>query len=94
MRQWAELARTGSYDITGFAGASWMTRPGPPVHALVLKGDDFAPRAAMQHGLDKLTQREVNLQTWENPPHGGNHNRWPSEPEFVIGWLQKSWNTT
>ena len=34
--------------------------------------------------LDKLKHRDVEFEIWDSPPHGGNHNRWPSEPDFVV----------
>jgi hypothetical protein len=34
--------------------------------------------------LDRVVRREVVHERWASPPHGGNHNRWPSEPDFVV----------
>ena len=82
--QWAASARTGEYDFPGFMGEALLGKPGPPVHSIALRGDFFAPEAAIRHMLDKLKQRDVGIETWESAPHGGNHNRWPSEPGFVV----------
>ena len=82
--QWAASARTGEYDFPGFMGEELLGKQGPPVHSIGLRGDFFAPEVAIRHMLDKLGQRDVGIETWESPPHGGNHNRWPSEPGFVV----------
>ena len=54
--QWAASARTGEYDFPGFMGEELLSRPGPPVHSIGLRGDFFAPEAAIRHLLGKLRQ--------------------------------------
>ena len=85
--QWAETARTGTFDIRGFKGEPLLGQPGPPVRSIGLRGDTFAPEASIRHLLDKLGQRDVSHELWESPPHGGDHNRWPTDPGFVVDWI-------
>ena len=82
--QWADTARTGLFDARSFSGEALLDQPGPPIHAIGLRGDFFAPEASIRHMLDKLKHRDVEFEIWDSPPHGGNHNRWPSEPDFVV----------
>jgi len=84
IQQWAQCASTGKYDFTDFPGEDMLTEPGPPVYAICLDGDTLAPEKAMRHVLDKMDARQKHFEIWETPPHGGNHNRWPSEPQYVI----------
>lgn len=86
--EWAQVSRSGSYDVAGFEGGALLRKPGPPVQAICLRGDDWAPRAAMTHVLDQMSGREVSFLEWLDAPHSGNHNRWPSAPDFVVAQLQ------
>ncbi|MFW2340034.1 MAG: alpha/beta fold hydrolase [Acidimicrobiia bacterium] len=82
--QWAKSAQTGRYDFDGFSGEELLSRPGPPVLSIGLRSDFFAPEASIRFLLAKLVARAWRYTTWEAPPHGGDHNRWPTEPKYVI----------
>lgn len=82
--QWTSVGRTGSYRVDGFDGDARLAAAGPPVLAIALPGDTFAPERSVRASLDRLVARDVTFERWSDPPHGGNHNRWPSAPGFVI----------
>jgi len=84
IRQWASIARTGSYDLDGLEGESLLAAAGPPTLALHLAGDTFAPEKAIRSTLERLTSRETQLEHWRDAPYGGDHNRWPSAPNHVV----------
>ena len=83
MVQWAHAAQTGRYALGEFDGDALLARPGPPTLAIRVEGDAWAPERSMRLTLDRMTQREVSFERWSGAPHGGDHNRWPSEPGFV-----------
>lgn len=89
MRQWARVAKTGQYRLGTFEGEARLAAAGPPTLAIALSGDPMAPRAAICATLDKLTARDVTLERWAHPPHGGDHNRWPSRPDFVVERVER-----
>jgi len=81
--QWAHAAQTGRYQHGDFDGDALLAQPGPPTLAIRVEGDAWAPARSMQHTLDRMTGRDVTFERWHDAPHGGNHNRWPSESEHV-----------
>ncbi|MCA9534856.1 MAG: alpha/beta fold hydrolase [Polyangiales bacterium] len=83
IRQWAQLARTGSYMFEGFDGEAVMGAGRAPVLALRIVGDDLAPEAAVEHALTKLRERRVVREVWEGLPSKNVHNRWPRTPEHA-----------
>ncbi len=82
--EWARVGRTGSYDLEGFAGGELLRQPGPPVRAICVRGDVWAPEGAMRHALAQMKARQIDWVEWLDAPHGGDHNRWPSAPDFVV----------
>ena len=81
--QWAHSARTGSYTFPGFDGEALLAESDRPVHSIRLQGDFYAPDAAIRYLLDKVGSRRITEMTWDDPPHDGDHNRWPTDPDFV-----------
>ncbi|MEM6296501.1 MAG: alpha/beta fold hydrolase [Myxococcota bacterium] len=82
--QWAHAAQTGHYRLDSFDGDALLARPGPPVLAIRVEGDAWVPERSMQLALGRMTDRDVRTELWRDAPHGGNHNRWPSEPGHVV----------
>lgn len=82
--EWAHVGRTGSFAVRGFDGDARLAAPGPPIRAIALKGDVFATEDATRRLLDAVTARDVEIERWLDAPHGGDHNRWPSEPGHVV----------
>ena len=82
--EWARVSKTGAYEFEGLSGEALLRAPGPPVLAIHLRGDRLAPEAAMREVLERLEARHVDFETWAEPPHRGDHNRWPSEPAFIV----------
>jgi predicted alpha/beta hydrolase len=83
-QQWAKAGRSGQYRFRGFDGDALLARPGPPVLSIGLDGDDWAPPKAIDAILARITARPVHRERWTDAPHGGNHNRWPSQPAHVV----------
>lgn len=83
MVQWAHAAQTGNYAHGDFDGDALLARPGPPTLGIRVEGDAWAPERSVKLTLDRLTAREVSFERWSTAPHGGDHNRWPSEPGHV-----------
>ncbi len=83
MMQWAHAAQTGRYVLGDFDGDALLARPGPPTLAIRVEGDAWAPERSMKLTLGRLVNREVTFERWDGAPHGGDHNRWPSQPEHV-----------
>ena len=83
MVQWAHAAQTGRYALGDFDGDALLARPGPATLAIRVEGDAWAPERSMRLTLDRMSTREVLFERWSGAPHGGDHNRWPSEPDFV-----------
>lgn len=81
--QWAHAAQTGHYSLGDFDGDALLARPGPPTLGIRVEGDTLAPERSVKLTLDRLTDRDVSFERWSTAPHGGNHNRWPSEPGHV-----------
>lgn len=81
--QWAHAAQTGRYVHGDFDGDALLARPGPPTLGICVDGDDWAPERSMKLTLERLSAREVSFERWSTAPHGGNHNRWPSDPGHV-----------
>ena len=82
--EWTHAGSTGQYQLGRFDGDARLAEEGPPVLAICLQGDELAPEPAMRQTLDKLHRRVVTFETWTSAPHGGDHNRWPSEPSWVV----------
>ncbi|MGH1342382.1 MAG: alpha/beta fold hydrolase [Nannocystales bacterium] len=81
--QWAHAAQTGRYAHGEFDGDALLAKPGPPTLGIRVEGDTWAPERSVRLTLDRLRAREVSFERWSSAPHGGNHNRWPSEPGHV-----------
>lgn len=81
--QWAHAAQTGDYVHGDFDGDALLAKPGPPTLGIRVEGDAWAPERSVKHTLNRLTARDVTFERWSTAPHGGNHNRWPSEPGHV-----------
>lgn len=82
--QWAHAARTGRYRHGSFDGDALLARGGPPTLGICIDGDELAPESSMRLALDRLVNRKVTFERWRGAPHGGDHNRWPSEPRYVV----------
>jgi len=89
IQQWARAARSGRYQWGVFYGEAALRGWAGPTLAIPLAGDDFAPRAAMAHTLDK-TAANVEWRPWTEPAPP-DHNRWPRMPDppadAIRGWL-------
>ncbi len=81
--QWAHAAQTGEYRHGRFDGDALLARPGPPTLAIRVEGDAWAPERSVKHTLERMPNREIIFERWNSAPHGGDHNRWPSEPDHV-----------
>lgn len=89
IRDWARLARAGTFRFAGFDGEALLARWTGPTLAISLAGDDFAPPGSHAHLVGK-TPAPVTWWTWHAPPDV-DHNRWPRQPEApaerVATWL-------
>lgn len=81
--QWSHAAQTGEYALGDFEGDRLLARPGPPVLGIRVEGDAWAPERSVRLTLDRMTRRDISFERWHGAPHGGNHNRWPSEPTHI-----------
>lgn len=81
--QWAHAAQTGKYAHGSFDGDALLAKPGPPTLGIRVEGDALAPERSVKLTLDRLKARDVSFERWNTAPHGGDHNRWPSEPGHV-----------
>lgn len=87
MRQWAHVARRGTYDFETFDCEATLARVRVPVHAVTIEGDPYAPRRAVEHALGKLVLASITRHDWPSALQGdlarGNlHNRWPRFPDW------------
>ncbi|MCR9162484.1 MAG: alpha/beta fold hydrolase [Nannocystaceae bacterium] len=83
MVQWSHAAQTGRYALGDFDGDALLARPGPPALGIRVEGDAWAPERSVRLTLDRMIRRDVSFERWHGAPHGGDHNRWPSEPTHV-----------
>ena len=89
IRQWANASQTGRYESDDFDGEALLQRPGPPALAICIEGDNLAPAASMRLPLGRMTQRSITFEHWADAPYGGDHNRWPTQPDFVAQRVSK-----
>ncbi len=90
--EWSTTSRSGTFHFDSHDYEAEFAKPGPPVLGIALRGDDWVPEASMRGLLAKAREREVTFEWWEDAPHGGNHNRWPSQPDWlverILRWVQ------
>lgn len=98
MRDWSALARSGDFSgMTGLADAEAQLRAAaPPVLALSVEGDDYAPPSATDALLAKLPRAAIERAVFATPtlqslPPARRHVAWLREPapvvEHVVRWL-------
>ena len=89
MTEWSTVGRTGRFASGDWSGEPHFARPGPPILAISVEGDDFAPAEAVDSLVGKVAHREVTRIHWSNPPKGMNHTRWARDHDFVVGEIAR-----
>ena len=85
MKQWSHVGATGRFDFGDGQGEALLAQPGPPTRSIYLVGDRLATEASVRALTSKLIERQVEVEAWADPPHSGDHNRWPRSADHVVG---------
>ncbi|MGD8317024.1 MAG: alpha/beta fold hydrolase [Myxococcales bacterium] len=85
MREWTDMARSGSYALEGAPVdvEAALEEVSTPILALVIDGDEVAPRSACEAITAKLTNARVDWCAIGAPrlsPRACDHQRWAREP--------------
>jgi predicted alpha/beta hydrolase len=85
MREWAAFVRTGQLRLQGQSEPNPLAMSGeaPPIHAVVLPGDRYAPLASTQHLLKLAGANSANIRSLGGPCPTG-HFAWLKEPRMVV----------
>lgn len=100
MKDWSYNGKTGKYKINGddFDYESSMADNTIPVLSMSLKGDDMAPKKAVQNLLDKFSSEAPIHQEPISPEQAGvsklNHFNWTKNPDYFVelinGWIKNA----
>lgn len=97
MQDWARLARSGRFDLSG-AGLDYeaaLSQLPLPVLGLSFEHDNFAPHQAQKNLLDKLVQARVTHLPLSERDTGArlDHYNWIKRPEAVVSRVTQWINT-
>jgi predicted alpha/beta hydrolase len=82
MTQWSELARHGTWRVEGVDIEGCLRACACPILSVRLEGDDWAPAAATDHLLSKISSSSIERVSWSGPTRSP-HVRWPRTPEHA-----------